>query len=36
MKEIHLINFVNFALLLPLFLNKRQFLDLSFEMIVFR
>ena len=36
MKEMYLINFVNFALLLPLFLNYRQFLDLSFEMVLFR
>ena len=27
MKEMYLINFVNFALLLPIFLNTKQFLD---------
>ena len=36
MKEMYLINFVNFALLLPVFLNYRQFLGLSFEMVLFR
>ena len=36
MKEMYLINFVNFALLLPIFLNKKQFLSLSFEMVLFR
>ena len=35
-KEMYLINFVNFALLLPVFLNYRQFLSLSFEMVLFR
>ena len=36
MKETHLINLVNFALLLPKFLNYKQFLGLSFEMVLFR
>ena len=36
MKEMHLIKFVNFALLLPILLNLKQFLDLSFEMVLFR
>ena len=36
MKEIYLINFVIFALLLPIFLNKKKFLGLRFEMVLFR
>ena len=32
MKEMYLITFVNVALLLPVFLNEKQFLGLSFEM----
>ena len=36
MKEMYLINFVNFALLLPIFLNWKQFLCSSFEMVLSR
>ena len=35
MKKIHFI-FFSFALFLPIFLNKKQFLGLSFEMVLFR
>ena len=35
-KEMYLINFVNLALLMPKCLNLKQFLGLSFEMVLFR
>ena len=36
MKEMYLINCVNLALLLPVFLNMKQFLSLSFKIVLFR